>query len=128
MIIMIIIIIISSNYDVLIRRESRSADREQRGRTFSSTVSARIQETTKALQVVIVMIKSKLDNKTWNKHYHDNNNENHPNKNHPALTTKLMKMNYLDRTIPSVFADSELEPRVEVVDDVVRVRSQSAAS
>jgi len=32
------------------RRESRSADREQRGRTFSSTVSARIQETTKALQ------------------------------------------------------------------------------
>jgi len=37
-------------FEILFRRESRSADREQRGRTFSSTVSARIQETTKALQ------------------------------------------------------------------------------
>merc|ERR1719273_1881717 len=32
------------------RRESRSADRDQRGRTFTSSVAARIQETTKALQ------------------------------------------------------------------------------
>merc|ERR1711997_266344 len=37
-------------FEILFRRESHSADREQRGRTFSSTVSARIQETTKALQ------------------------------------------------------------------------------
>jgi len=37
-------------FEILFRREARSADREQRGRTFSSTVSARIQETTKALQ------------------------------------------------------------------------------
>ena len=36
-------------------------------------------------------------------------------------------MNNLDWTISSVFADGELEPRVEVVDDVVRVRWQSAA-
>ena len=34
--------------------------------------------------------------------------------------------NNLDRTISSVLADGELEPRVEVVDDVVRVRWQSA--
>jgi len=34
---------------ILSRRESRSADRDQRGRTFSS-VAARIQETTRALQ------------------------------------------------------------------------------
>jgi len=42
--IMILIIIIIN------RRETHSADRDQRGRTSTSSVAARIQETTKALQ------------------------------------------------------------------------------
>ena len=54
--IVLTIIVMFGKKSVLIRREARSADREQRGRTFSSTVSARIQETTKALQVVKVRI------------------------------------------------------------------------
>ena len=48
----IIIIII-----IIIRRvESRSADRDQRGRAFTSSVAARIRETSRALQVVMMMM------------------------------------------------------------------------
>jgi len=38
------------------RRGSRSADRDQRGRTFTSSVAARIQETTKALQALMITL------------------------------------------------------------------------